>query len=114
MEFPARTGSEPPDTPHPNLAAATREAQADLQKPIWQLVCDVHEECLNHARNADANTIHAIKRMSSLMGRVAVEHEENHSRLVKLTEQLRFWTIMLAGLTAVLIAFTIVLAFKKT
>ena len=95
------------------------ETDRDLQKPVQQLVCDVHEECLcplpdraqgetdEHWNQRLAvlqlqRLIGAQKRMVSLMGRVAWEHERTSRMLVWLT-------VVLVVMTAVLIWLTIVL-----
>ncbi|PYK98175.1 MAG: hypothetical protein DME19_13515 [Verrucomicrobia bacterium] len=110
-----------PDPP-PGLSLrqlAELETDHDLQKPVQQLICDVHEECLNELPPKVQGEseqhwnerlvvlqlqrlIGAQKRMVSMMGRVALEHERTSNALVKLS-----W--VLVGMTAVLIWLTIVL-----
>lgn len=95
------------------------ETDRDLQKPVQQLICDVHEECLcplpdktqgetdEHWNQRLAvlqlqRLIGAQRRMVSMMGRVALEHERSSRLLVWLT-------VVLVVMTAVLIWLTIVL-----
>jgi hypothetical protein len=87
------------------------ETTRDLSKPIEQLVCDYHDiaELVidpNAAKAADMNwfLIQAQKRMVSLMGRVALEHERSSRLLVRLTWVLVFLTIAIVGLTIVMLA----------
>ena len=100
---------------------AERETDRDLQKPIQQLICDVHEECLNPIPGVGQETnerqtvlqlqrlVGGQKRMVSMMGRVALEDERTSKNLVKLTVVLVILTIVLVAMTAVLIWLTIVL-----
>jgi hypothetical protein len=74
---------------------AEEETNNDLRKPIQQLICDVHEEA-SASRSIEENLLHATKRMVSMMGRVALEHERSSKYLLK-------YTIVLAILTAVLL-----------
>lgn len=76
--------------PEAQRADVEREVNQEPQKPIQQLVCHIHEE-LMHSREPEAT-----KRLASMMGRVAVEHERNSIALKWLT-----WAIML--LTAALV-----------
>lgn len=99
-----RVNFEDPKQGDFSRAAMEKEAKQDLQKPIWQLVCDVHEEANHQGRPVDQNLIHATKRMVSMMGRVALEHERSHRTLVRLT-----W--VLTGLT-VLLVLDFILKFK--
>jgi hypothetical protein len=112
-------------TPPPTGPGAERrkvaevETDRDLQKPVQQLVCDVHEECLcplpERAQGEPdehwnqrlivlqlQRFIGAQKRMVSMMGRVAWEHKRTSNSLVWLT-------VVLVAMTAVLIWLTIVL-----
>jgi len=86
------------------------ETNRDLAKPIEQLVCDFHdmaELVINPAaaQAADLNwfLIQAQKRMVSLMGRVAIEHERSSKWLVRLTWVLGFLTVGLLVGTMILI-----------
>lgn len=98
---------------------AELEIDQDLQKPVQQLVCDVHEQCINPLpQKAEGETVEqwnsertvlqlerlvgAQKRMVSLMGRVAWEHERSSNWLVRLT-----W--ILVAMTGVLIWLTVVI-----
>jgi len=109
--FPSRQANEAIDK------LTEREAKEDLQKPIWQLVHDVYREVTNPTRYAqdhpEERLNHALKRTASLMGRVAVEHEVNHKRLVKLTEKLYWLTWGLVAISMALLVFTLLLWLKK-
>ena len=79
-------------------AEQEKEAKQDLQKPIWQLVCDVHEEANNKERkNLKENLIHATKRMVSMMGKVASDNERTQKKLVYLNTVLTVLTLVLAS-----------------
>jgi len=88
---------------------AELETNRDLSKPLEQLVCDFHDmaELVINPNDANAANINwfmiqAQKRMVSLMGRVAIEHERSSKRLVNLT-----WA--LGGLTVALFLATLLL-----
>src|ERR1035438_4394624 len=67
------------------------ETTRDMSKPIEQLVCDSHDmaERVIDENSAPAHVnwclMQSQKRMVSLMGRVAIEHERNSKWLVWLT-----------------------------
>jgi len=82
---------------------AEEETDKDLRKPIQQLMCDVHEEALDPNRPIQHNLVHATKRMVSLMGRVALEHERSSNVLLILTWILVTLTVAIAVLTVVLL-----------
>ena len=75
------------------------ETNRDLEKPMEQLVCDVHEETHDPNRNELANLAGAQKRMVSMMARVA-----------KSSNRASFWmiilTVAITGMTAALLLFT--------
>jgi hypothetical protein len=75
------------------------ETDRDLDKPLEQLVCDVHEETNKNNRTPIENIAHAQKRMVSMMARIAKSNE-------KLTK----WII---GLTVVIIIMTLIMLIKK-
>ena len=79
---------------------AERETGRDLQKPIQQLICDVHEEGSAPNKSADERLLYMPSRMVSMMGRVALENEPTSKRLVWLTWALVALTILLAIETA--------------
>jgi hypothetical protein len=84
---------------------AERQTYNDLRKPIQQLICDVHEEASTPNRSVEGSLLHATKRMVSMMGRVALAHERSTNILIWLT-------VVIAVLTCVLLALTIVLVSK--
>jgi hypothetical protein len=60
------------------------------------LICDVHEEASDSSRPLELSQLLATRRMVSMLGRVALEHERSSKLLVRLT-------IVLVIMTAVLI-----------
>lgn len=81
---------------------AEKETNQDLQKPIQQIMCDVHEHAKMPGNSVDKMPW-MIMRMVSMMGRVALEHERVGKRLIVLTWVLIALTVVLAALTAALI-----------
>ncbi len=79
------------------------ETGRDLDKPLEQLVCDVHEETNNPNRKALDNIAHAQKRMVSMMARIA-----------KSNEKLTWWIIGLTGLTFLLTVFSVIIAYRNS
>ncbi len=79
---------------------AENETDRDLQKPIQQLLCDVHEEVHQKHRTKIQNLIHANKRMVSMLARVALSNEKSNKFMVRLTWALVYLTIFLLILTA--------------
>ena len=65
--------------------AATKEVNQDVQKPIQQLICDVHEQAQQPGLTEQQKQSWMMVRMVSMMGQVALEHERNHKWLVILT-----------------------------
>lgn len=82
-----------------------QETNADLQKPIQQLICDAHEE-IHAERSMEINLPLAFKRMVSMMGRVALEHERVGRRIIALTRVLVALTVLLVALTVLLAVLT--------
>ena len=85
---------------------AEEETDKDLRKPIQQLIFDVHEEALDTRRPIEHNLVHATKRMVSLMGRVALEHERSSNMLLWLTWVIVILTVAITALTVVLLVRT--------
>lgn len=81
---------------------AETETNRDLDKPIEQLLCDVHEESLDPGRTEWANIAGAQKRMVSLMTRVAQGNDVISKRMLQLT-----W--VMAVMTAVILVFTVLM-----
>jgi hypothetical protein len=79
---------------------AERETKRDLQKPIQQLICDVHEGMHDPNKSPEERLLYMSGRTVSMMGRVALEHERTSKRLVWLTWFLILLTILLAIETA--------------
>jgi len=79
------------------------ETKRDLQKPIQQLICDVHEEASDSTRPLELSQLLATRRMVSMMGRVALEHERSSAVLVRLTWVLLVLTLFIAILTIALL-----------
>ncbi len=120
-EWTRKDFTPPPTGPGAEIRKkAELETDRDLQKPVQQLVCDVHGECLCPLpERAQEETeehwnqrlivlqmqrfIGAQKRMVSMMGRVAWEHERTSRLLVWLTGVLIVMTGVLVWLTLVLV-----------
>jgi hypothetical protein len=80
----------------PRRAAAEEETRRDLRKPIQQLICDVHEGAMDQSLSDEERFRWALRRMVSMMGRVALEHEYLSKQIVLLT-----WVIV--GLTVLVV-----------
>ena len=64
---------------------AIKEAEKDLEKPIDQLLADIHEEMNNEDRSLDENIAHAQKRFFSLVANVAESNNKLAKRVFILT-----------------------------
>ncbi|MGA3209527.1 MAG: hypothetical protein ABSE05_17095 [Syntrophales bacterium] len=82
------------------------DTNKDLRKPIQQLICDVHEEASDPDRSLELSQLLATRRMVSMMGRVALEHERSSKILVRLTWVLVILTISILVLTGIILAKT--------
>ncbi len=82
-----------------------KDTNNDLRKPIQQLICDVHEE-ISSPRTIEENLNHAIKRMVSMQGRVALAHERSSNILTWLT-------IVIVILTLAILWLTVMLTFRS-
>lgn len=71
------------------------ETDRDLDKPLEQLVCDVHEETNNANRNTQENIAHAQKRMVSMMARIAKSNEKLTRWIIWLTVAIVFMTLIM-------------------
>jgi nitrate/nitrite-specific signal transduction histidine kinase len=78
------------------------ETDRDLDKPVEQLVCDVHEETHDPNRNDIQNVAGAQKRIASLMARVAKSND-------KVATQLLWLTIAIAAMTLVILVYTVLM-----
>jgi hypothetical protein len=63
----------------------------------------MHEALLVSDIDHGAKMERAAKHMTALIGRLGIEHERNHSQLVWLTWAITALTLVLVGLTFVLI-----------
>jgi len=81
------------------------ETDRDLEKPIQQLVCNVHEETHNTNGQTLDHIACAQKRIASLTARVAMAND-------KLTKKVVYLTWFVAIMTLVITIFTILLYFK--
>jgi hypothetical protein len=109
QDFSTRQHFGDPDGVPPCRPQAERESKEDLQKPIWQLVCDIHEEVLNKTRSMEINLPFAIRRLGSMFGRVALQHEADHAELVQLTRRIDRLTVAVVRLTIMLVILTVAL-----
>jgi len=82
---------------------ATIETNQDLQKPIQQLLCDVHEQAQQPGVTPENRQIFVTVRMMSMLARVGLEHERVSKKLVTLTTWLIILTIAIVVLTLFLI-----------
>ena len=85
---------------------AEEETNKDLRKPIQQLICDVHEE-VDPNRRPEKNLLLAIRRMVSMMGKVALVQEDTGNVLVNLTRRIVILTWAIVCLSLVTIGVTI-------
>lgn len=81
-----------------------KEVEEDLKKPYGQLLEDIYDEILNQATQDDA-LIHSFKRMSSLFAKIGMNAE-------KISNQIRWLTVILVIFT-ILIALLTILSFFK-
>lgn len=91
------------ETDGPRRRRCEEETNRDLSKPIQQLICDVHEEASDQDRTCELSQLLATRRMVSMIGRVALEHERSSTMLVRLTWWLVFLTIAIVFLTVVML-----------
>jgi hypothetical protein len=61
------------------------ETDRDMDKPVEQLVCDVHDETHDPDRPPLENVAGAQKRMTSMLARVAVSSQKVADRMLALT-----------------------------
>ena len=71
---------------------AEQEAMRDLKKPVEQLLADVHEQGLK-SEVATKHVLEAVRRMSSMMAKVAMSNEKLSWKLLSFTLALVFLTI---------------------
>ncbi len=81
-------------------AAADEETRRDLQKPIQQLICDVHEGAMDRGLPYEERYLWAVRRMVSMMGRVVLEHERLSRTVVWLNWVILALTVVVAILGA--------------
>lgn len=77
-----------------NREESEKETNQDIQKPIQQLICDVHEEANNKNREFLDNLMHENKRMTSMLGRVYLSNERSSTIMLILTLILLLFTIV--------------------
>lgn len=87
-------------SPHDRSAL---ETDRDMDKPVEQLVCDVHDETHDPKRPPLENIAGAQKRMTSMLARVALSSQRVADRMLVLT-----WVISI--MTAVILAFAAIAA----
>jgi hypothetical protein len=91
------------ETDAPRRRQCEEETNRDLRKPIQQLICDVHEEASDPSRPLELSQLLATRRMVSMMGRVALEHERSSTVLLRLTWVLVVLTVAIVFLTVVML-----------
>jgi hypothetical protein len=84
------------------------ETDRDMDKPVEQLVCDVHEETHSDnnwegysAQKWLGNIAAAQKRFASLMAKVALSNDKVASRMLYLTWAIFILTVVLVILAAI-------------
>lgn len=80
------------------------EAERDLEKPIIQLLTDIHEEINDDDRTIEENIAHAQKRFYSLVANIAASNEKLSNRVYILT----IITVLFAALQVLPIVFRLV------
>lgn len=65
--------------------ASALETDRDMDKPVEQLVCDVHEETHDPTREPLHNIAGAQKRMTSMLARVALSNQRVATVMLLLT-----------------------------
>ena len=104
-----RLNLESPGQPSLTETDPARRSQCEeetnryLRKPIQQLICDVHEEATDPSRTLERCQLLATRRMVSMMGRVALEHERSSAVLLRLNRLLVGLTVDIAFLTVVML-----------
>jgi hypothetical protein len=86
------------DTDPARRRQCEEQTNLDLLKPIQQLICDVHEEASDSSRPLELSQLLATRRMVSMLGRVALEHERSSKLLVGLTFVIVIMTAVLIWL----------------
>jgi len=71
------------------------EADRDLDKPVEQLVCDVHEETHDTKRDSLANIAGAQKRMTSMMAKIAKSNDRLGKNMLALTIAILVLTLVM-------------------
>jgi hypothetical protein len=79
------------------------ETNRDLEKPVEQLVCDVHEETHNPNRTELQNLASSQKRMVSMMARLSIANDSMTKQMVCLTWVIAFMTLLILILTVIMV-----------
>ena len=88
---------------HDLFLLGEQEAMRDIDKPIEQLLADIHEQGLKK-QDHPKHLVDAIRRMSSMMAKVAISNQDLEQRLLRLTWVIVALTSALLFLTLVLVA----------
>lgn len=66
-------------------AQAEKDSAADLEKPLEQLLADVHEELKDGQRQATENIAHAFKRVTSAFVATAISNQKAADKISDMT-----------------------------
>jgi len=112
IRFPSETTSE-------LELKAEFETDADLLKPIPQLVCEFHvkaKEAKWHGSSDAPILLEAQSRMVAMMAQVAMKNDKVSDRMVELTDRIadsERWLVRVTVIIGILTLATIVIAFLK-
>ena len=85
-------------------STAKIEAARDIQKPVEQLLTDVHDESLtaHSVRSREETLVRTTARFASLLARLSIDAERGTRSIIRLTWALVILTVALLFLTAYL------------
>jgi hypothetical protein len=83
----------------PRRDRSALETDRDMDKPVEQLVCDVHEEAHDPDRQPLENIAGAQKRMTSMLARVARSNDRVANQMLYLTYAIGAMTLIMLVLT---------------
>lgn len=90
-----RPPEETPDERVMRFELARNETKKDLEKSIEQLVADVHHGAFDPKTTEEHKILYGTRRMVSMMGRIALEHEKTNRALSRLTTVIVVLTVPL-------------------
>jgi len=90
---------------------AEKETNQDLQKPIQQLICDVHEEA--DSGTSEECIVHAIKRFASMMGQVSLSQEDSTKKQEEYARCVKNLTYCITRMTVIMTISAVVMVFQS-